>query len=244
VVLVLTALTPVQAVCGGNPQILTRSGAGTSASFVFGSTWANSYYAGYAPFGTTGAAPISANAEATFWALGTGNPIAGPGDDAGLYTFPTYSWMFYNATYYGNQWYGAEINSGWGLHSAIDGCITNAGALACTCVLITDDDGTTGYFAIASNAGVINTWDAFLTQPGTDPAGNFNPIRRLPVRRQLRMRPDRLQGDADGRRARRARADLALSRMDGDDRGRWWCPAGRDYGYTGCCRVALRHCRH
>jgi hypothetical protein len=76
--IMITSLTPIEAACGSNPLIRTRTGPGTEASFILGSSWAHSYYAGYPAFGSM--PPISPNADATFWALGTGDPAIGPGD--------------------------------------------------------------------------------------------------------------------------------------------------------------------
>jgi hypothetical protein len=177
VVLVLAALSPVEAICGSNPLIRTRTGPGTSASFIWGSSWAHSYYAGYPAFGSM--PPLSANADATFWALGTGNPALGPGDDAGTWTAAANGWMYYINSYYGG-WYAAEIFTGWGTSNAIDGCVQNNPAGSCTCVLITDQDGTTGYFALASDDADA-AWNFDLVQPGTDGSGNFSGIILEPI---------------------------------------------------------------
>jgi hypothetical protein len=125
-----------------------------------------------------GIPPVSPNVQATFWALGTGNPIVGPGADAGSYTVPAFPWLYFYAGYSN---FAAQINSGWGLSSFIDGCIQDNGPLACTCVLITDHDGADSYFALVSNAGAPGTWDTILTQPGNDAAGNAGPIILRPI---------------------------------------------------------------
>jgi len=185
--ILLAGLTPIEAACGGNPLIVTRIGPGTDASFIWsvgqwdGSNDYPGYYPRYPPFSYS-VTPISPMAEATFWALGAGDPVLGPGHDAGEWTFPAYSWIYYNQTYYGYGHYAAELFAGWGAHSIIDGCIQDDPPGTCTCVLITDEDGAEGYFAIASNASDSITWFTELVQPGTDPAGNFNPIvlRQIP----------------------------------------------------------------
>jgi hypothetical protein len=186
VVLVLVALTPVEAACGGNPLLKTRTGAYTSASFIWsagqwdGSSYYPYYYTGYPPNNYGGVPPLTANAQATFWALGTGNPATGPGDDAGVYTFPANPWIYYYSNTYGLN-FAAEIFTGWG-QGGIDGCVQNNPVDSCTCLLITDDDGTSGYFALLSAEGDETTWNFDLVQPGNDGAGNFNPIilQRIP----------------------------------------------------------------
>jgi hypothetical protein len=173
------ALIPAEAACGGNPLIATRSGPGTSASFIWTDGWDVGYFAGYPPYSASGIVPFSANATATFWALGAGNPTVGVGIDAGTWTQPPAAWMYYNNTYFGG-WYAAEIFAGWGRDAGIDGCIQDFPAGICDCVLMTDQDGSTGYFAMLSKE-TDALWNAFLTQPGNDGAGNFAPIIMMPI---------------------------------------------------------------
>jgi hypothetical protein len=185
-------LMPAEAACGGNPLIKTRVGASqtaNAASFVFNpATFAASYfysptYGVFPPFARY-ATPWSANATAMFWAVGTGDPLLGPGDDSGTFNFPTYPWMYYAPTYYNPTYYGnyaGEIFLGWGNSEAIDGCLQTNEVGNCTCLLIEDNDGATGYFAMASAYASPPAWNSDLIQPGNDPAGNFAGITLAPI---------------------------------------------------------------
>jgi hypothetical protein len=170
-----TASIPAHAACGGNPLIQTVSGP-NGTSFIWNSgTFVPGYYPGLPPYSTT--TPWTTSFEATFWALGTGDPAIGPGDDAGIWTVPPFYWAYHNPTYYvGGYYYAGTIFGGWGAHGGIDGCIQNNPPGSCTCVLMTDEDGVDGYYAITSNAASAGVWITQLTQPGNDPAGNASPI--------------------------------------------------------------------
>ena len=66
------------------------------------------------------------------------------------------------------------------MSNCIDGCIQLNPPGTCTCVLIEDNDGVNGYFAIVSNAtDPIYTTD--LDQPANDGSGNLGPIRLAPI---------------------------------------------------------------
>jgi hypothetical protein len=176
VLVLAAALTPAQAACGGNPVIQTFTGPyGTSFIWV-GGVFNPGYYPYYPPFGNYYTKPWTPAFEATFWALGTGNPAIGPGDDAGSFTVPPAAWAYYNPTYYGAYYYAGSIFSGWGLSAAIDGCIQNNPPLSCTCVLLTDEDGVTGYYAALGNNASSGLWWTQLDQPGNDGALNAGPL--------------------------------------------------------------------
>jgi hypothetical protein len=203
VLFLAAAMAPAQAACAGNPLIKTAFGPIPQASFIWSQgQWASapSYLTSYAPFKyavppyPAPPRPLSANTEATFWALGTGNPAVGPGDDAGGYThsgLPDFvypaggtSWLYLNYSYAGSGYYyyfAGEIFTGWGASAAIDGCVQNNAPGTCTCLLITDHDPTDSYFAILSDNADINTWNTELSQPGSDGAGNFGEIILRPV---------------------------------------------------------------
>lgn len=181
VLVVAAALTPAHAVCGGNPVIQTFTGPNGTSFIWNGGTFVPGYYPAYPPFGVNYAPPWTPLFEATFWALGAGNPAIGPGDDAGTFTVPPWSWAYYNPTYYGYYQYAGSIFTGWGANSAIDGCLQNSPPGTCTCVLMTDEDGTDGYFAITGNAASAGIWWTQLDQPGSDGAGNAGPIILQPM---------------------------------------------------------------
>ena len=179
---VAAAVTPAQAACGSAALVSTTDATGNKSFIwnegVFEATYCNGY-PGYAPAGYY-SPPVTAAFTADFWALGTGNPTLGAGDDNGAwgadqwfayYALPTYS--FYES---------AQIFTNWGAASAIDGCIFNSGPTGapdpgeeCTCVLLLDQDGTDGYYAMVANSTDAIS-DSYLTQPGNDCNNNAGSI--------------------------------------------------------------------
>lgn len=168
-------LSPAQASCGAPSQIATITVDGTSFVWNAGVFTPNYYYGapGYAPgMYAPGNPPVTAAFTGVFWSVGNGDPAIGSGDDNGLFTIDRYF------SYYGNpglDYYEAgSFATTWAADSIIDGCISNAGApgTTCTCVLLTDQDGATGYYAMAANRTDILE-DTLLNMPGTD--GNGNP---------------------------------------------------------------------
>lgn len=197
IALLLTPST-VSAACGGNPIIRTYDGVayGYPDSFVWNpAQFSAEYYPGYPPFGIM--PPWSFTLEATFWALGTGDPVLGTGDDAGAFTVPPYDWAYYAPTYYGYYYYAGVILSGWGLSGAIDGCVQNNPPNSCTCVLLTEQDVGVGYFAILGNAATSGTWITWLVQPGNDGAGNAAPITLQPIPKPIFLSVARRPGTFD-----------------------------------------------
>ena len=213
VLFLAAALAPAEAACGGNPLIKTAIGPIPQASFIWSQgQWgpvAPSYIAGYSPRGgyPVGPPPMTANTRLTFWALGTGDPIVGPGDDAGAYVFgpaqpayyPKTPMLYLNYSYVGYGFYiynAGEIFTGWGANALIDGCVQTNPPGSCTCVLITDNDGTNGYFAIASDDADA-AWNFDLVQLGNDGAGNFGPIILRPVPKPTIIHTARKGGSND-----------------------------------------------
>jgi hypothetical protein len=185
VLVLAAALTPAQAACGGNPVIQTFAGPYGTSFIWTQNIFAPGYYPGYPPFGNYYTKPWTPAFEATFWALGTGDPAVGPGDDAGTWTVPPWPWAYYNPTYYGYYYYAGSIFAGWGANAGIDGCLQNNPPGTCTCVLLTDEDGTDGYFAITGNNASAGLWWTQLDQPGFDGAGNAAPIILWPMPRPV-----------------------------------------------------------
>lgn len=187
VAVVASVLPQAYAVCGAAGVLSTNSGGVRSWSWNPGMPgWnAPNYYTGYAPYTFTGP-PLSAGAEGLFWRLGTGNTALGAGDDSGTWfasaaPIGAYGnggpgwWYHYSA---GGYYYAAELLTGWGANPGIDGCITSGGS--CTCILLTDEVGGVGYFALLANTAAANL-DTSFTQPGNDGAGNFGPIIMAPL---------------------------------------------------------------
>jgi hypothetical protein len=193
-VAVVLLLVPqaAQAACGGNPLIQTFSGPYGSSFVWVENVFVPEFYPYYPPFAAT--PPWTPRFEATFWALGSGDPIVGPGDDAGIWTVPPYDWAYHNPTYYGYYHYAGSIFAGWGAHGGIDGCLQNNPPGSCTCVLLTDQDSAVGYFAIAGNAASAGLWWTQLDQPGNDGAGNAAPIVLAPIPKPIFLSVSRRPG--------------------------------------------------
>ncbi len=170
---------PTFAACGGNPLIMSFNGPNGNSFVWVEDVFQADFYPSYPPFGLT--PPWTMRFAATFWALGTGNPVLGLGDDAGVFTVPPYDWAYYEPTYYGYYYYAGIIISGWGRSGLIDGCVQNNPPNSCTCVLLTDQYSGVGYFAILGNAATTGTWITWLDQPGSDGAGNAAPIILKPI---------------------------------------------------------------
>mgnify|MGYP003571918905 FL=1 len=179
------ALTPVvEAACSAPVSIGTTSVDGKS--FIWSAaTFVPTYngYPNYAPYSTgAGNTTVSPAFEGVFWSAGFGDPTIGLGDDNGAFA-PSDGWFYYRgygAPYY--FYYAAEIFTTWAALPSIDGCLLNGGGgtETCTCVLLTDQDGADGFYAMVSNRTNIGS-DTFLNQPGNDGNGNAGPIILQPV---------------------------------------------------------------
>jgi hypothetical protein len=166
---------PLLAACGDFATLGTNAGPdGKSGIWTAAGQWtAPSYYAGYLPF--TYEPPVSPNFAGKFWALGTGNPLPGAGDDSN--TWDASNWFyFYGPGGYGS-FFAGEVFTGWGGSAQIDGCVPLGG---CTCMLLTDEIGGVTYSALLS-AQADATNSTFFNQPGTDGAGNGGPIMLMPL---------------------------------------------------------------
>ena len=154
--MVAAALPPAQAACG-SPILLDTVG----ENLISNPDWCGG--AGVGCYDSVSGPPVSANVKGVFWALGTGDPVLDVGDDSGGFTGglgPTDSWIKQVSEVFGAGLYhypafatlkgGAGFQSGnpvnWSL--PVDGCVENAGADPCTCVLLTDEWNGQGYFAI------------------------------------------------------------------------------------------------
>lgn len=194
-VLALSISAPTNANCGTNAIISTQAADGTS--FIFTPTFQN--FSGYynvgagAPFtysydaGNPAPSALSPNARVSFWHLGNGNPQVGLGNDNGGFDIVAEGGLYgygyaSGPNYAGGFWEGATINTGWDSSalSATDGCLTGGD---CMCLLISDDDGGVGLFAILGGQSSLNL-DTFMnrsgTTDGTDPTKNA-PIVLQPI---------------------------------------------------------------
>ena len=174
--LLAAAAQPVFASCGDAALLGTNVGTAKSGIWTETGLWVTpSYYVGFLPFEYE--PPVTVNFSGKWWALGTGDPAGGSGDDSN--TWPVANWFYY----YGPGGYGSffagEIFGGWGQSAEIDGCIDNNPS-ECTCILLTDRVGDQSYFALlAAQADPTN--NTFFDQPGTDGAGNAGPIVLKPT---------------------------------------------------------------
>ena len=167
--LIAAAVQPVLASCGSATLLGTNDQG--EKSFIWNETiFTPSYYAGYAQFDTN--PPWSANFSGQWWALGSGDPAPGAGDDSNIWTVDNWTYYYANTAY--GYFYGGEMFGGWGQAAVIDGCILN-NATGCPCILLTDNGPDSSAFALLAGQrdATGNTW---YNQPGTDGAGNNGPI--------------------------------------------------------------------
>ena len=168
--LLAAVVQPVFASCGSATLLGTKADA-NNASFIWNeNTFVPSYYAGYAPFSTN--PPWTANFSGLWWAVGTGDPAPGAGDDSNVWTVDNWAYYYVNSAY--GYYYAGEIFGGWGQAAVIDGCILN-NPTGCTCILLTDNGPDSSAFALLS-ATRDATGNTFFNQPGSDGAGNNGPI--------------------------------------------------------------------
>jgi hypothetical protein len=168
------ALTPVEAACGGPRVITTKTTAQASWVWNPGAFGTPACAVGKPPYGYN-ATPVSPEFEGMCWALGTGNPVVGLGDDVGTFvadgsnTTWTY-WTYYPpGSAYPGLSYAAILAIDWAASPTIDGC---GPTLTCQCVLLSDQAGGTGYFALLTGQSSL-AGDVDLTQPGTGCGENW-----------------------------------------------------------------------
>ena len=186
---VAAAVTPALAACGSAAVIGTTDQAGNKTFVWNGGVFTPNYYSGYPGYAPAmypgGNPPVTAAFSSVFWAMGTGNPVVGAGDDNGGFTDD--NWFAYYALPAYGFYESGQIFTNWGAAAVIDGCLSNSGpttdpdpGLECTCMLLLDQDGTDGYYAMISNSTNAVS-DTFYTQPGSDGNGNSGPIVMAPI---------------------------------------------------------------
>jgi hypothetical protein len=180
-VLALAAVvSPAQASCGAPYQITSLQPDGIK-SFVWTENVFTPNYNFYdQPTMYPGNPPVSPNFTGAFWAYGVGQA-----NNSGA--FGVENWFSYYALPSFQLYVGGEIFTTWAANSDIVGCLFNGGTTAgaldgqeCSCVLLTDHDGTTGYYAALGN-GIDANGNAFLGQAGTDGFGNGAPLILKPI---------------------------------------------------------------
>jgi hypothetical protein len=184
VVLVLgLAARPASGACLAPLQITSVESDGSRSFIWTDQVFLPDYYVGspgYAPaMYPDGNPPFTRAFEGVFWSVGHGDPVVGLGDDNGSFAVddPLQPWLSYYALPSYLYYEAAELFTTWAADSAIDGCLFNGGpgGETCTCVLLTDQDGTEGYYAILGNSTTPGH-DTYLAQPGSDGNGNRGPI--------------------------------------------------------------------
>lgn len=184
VALALGAAVPARAACGQG--ITTWTGGAQSWAWTDGAGVV--YSGGYWPWFEDADKPFSPEAIGIFWAFGSGNPETGQGNDSGTtFMAPTMiepigisalyyqDWGVTGTTHY---YSASSIVGNWSL-PAVDGCV---GTNACECVLLQDERGGVGYFAIIA-AMTSDGGDLFLNQGGSDGYGNSLPyiLKEIPA---------------------------------------------------------------
>jgi hypothetical protein len=228
-VVALSLSAPVGAACGAPALITTITASGST--FVFNPTFASHYSFFYGPYGPAvysydGAnpapTPLSAAASISFWAVGTGDPAFGVGNDNGPYDMVENGGFYfggytYSATIPGGYLQAGRLAGTWenptAAGEATDGCV---GGNNCMCVLISDQDGTEGFYAIA---GALSdaTFSTSINLGGSDGNGNNLPIALVNIAAPSITDSVRDQGSFD--------VNLGISAA---------APAGGNYVQNGC----------
>jgi hypothetical protein len=108
---------------------------------------------------------ITEDFEGFFWALGSGHPVHGAGNDSGIFKAMGEGrdgWIQREAGY------PATFNTSWASNRHIDNCIDDSDAeTKCTTVLLTDQHNGTGYFAVLTSAADRGNYS--FVQPGNAP---------------------------------------------------------------------------
>ena len=181
-VVALSVSAPVGANCGTTAIISTITATGTT--FVFNPTFATHPSFFYGPYGPAvysydGAnpapTPLSAAANITFWAVGTGDPAVGFGDDNGAYDIIAGGGFYFGGYTYssyipGGYLQAGVVNATW--EGGTDNCV---GSNNCMCVLFSDQDGDAGFFAIGGGSSDANV-NTVINLGGSDGNGNNEAI--------------------------------------------------------------------
>ncbi len=190
-VLALSLAAPLQASCGTFAQITNIDGTGAT-SFLVNTAFQNfggdpgTYYGtgAYGPYNFSfdpanpANTPLSPAAQITFWRTGTGDPAVGMGDDNGTYDMIANGGFYFSGTLptstFGGYIRGGKLLGTW-QPAGIDGCV---GANSCMCLLVTDQDGVNGDWAILGAMSNAN-FNSFMDIGGTDGVANLAPIRMV-----------------------------------------------------------------
>jgi predicted small secreted protein len=186
-VLALSMAAPLQASCNtvaGMSTIDVATG-NNSTSFITNLAFQNhpGYGTGnYGPYTFSydpldpAVAPLSPAASITFWRQGSGDPAVGAGDDNGIYDMIATGGFYYTgyppSSNYGGYLRGGVLQGSW-QPPGIDGCVE---ASSCMCLLITDQNGSDGQFAILGGRSDA-TFNSLLSIGGTDGFNHFAPIK-------------------------------------------------------------------
>jgi hypothetical protein len=186
-VVALSLSAPVGADCGATALISTIAPGGNT--FVFNPTFASHYSFFYGPYGPAvfsydiadpAPTPLSAAASITFWAVGTGDPAVGMGDDNGAVDIIANGGFYFGGYTYSSYIPGGYLQAGnvfsnW--QGGVDGCVEG---LNCMCVLFSDQDGDAGFFAISGGQSAAN-FDTSINLGGSDGNGNNLPIALVSI---------------------------------------------------------------
>ena len=155
---------PVSAACVPPYRILTTTpGSQDVPLLVSNPDWCGE-------FGCYGTPPVSADLNGVFWSLGTGHPQVGLGDDSGAWHVSHWSkheaiGPFEGGFYHYQGWLTRPTGPApvpgppfqWNDSPLIDGCVANQGPSSgidgteCTCALLSDQWGPSGYFAVLAS---------------------------------------------------------------------------------------------
>ena len=194
-VVLSSGFQPVLGSCASSRTI--QSGPGD----IYHDEWyACCFYPGYG-FGSFDGPPLSSNAKAFFWTLGSGNPALGQGADSANLThvgwIEQYTFPLYNPYY----WRAASIDADWS-DPRVDGCVDDGGASPaldgdeCVAGVLADLPETGPVYDPAKLAVVTGQVDAAgnasLAQPGGAPIV-LRDIPKSPITNTQGILPSRVR---------------------------------------------------
>jgi hypothetical protein len=178
VLLVLAGMSDVAfGSCASAYRLTTKPSVGPG-SYIWTEGYFIPSYVSDAPphmYSPTAAPPVTFDFGGVFWALGHGHPDVGTGDDSGA--LDPFDWFeyAYNRNYPNPLYYAGVVSASWD-DAGVDGCVEGS---ECTAVLLSDRYDGDAHFALVTALNTGST--TYLTQPGTDPAGNASPIILRPI---------------------------------------------------------------
>lgn len=181
--LVASMAQPVSASCSPIAAPLTNGTLSHEGSSIYRYNWPVALSYGNCSYASCGIdisydmpALDLATLQGVFWAIGSGDPTFGPGDDNG--SFAVQGWITQLDSpgfYYSANILSPEGGVGWGTGAGIDGCVLNSlTANRCTCMMLTQNGSDGPQFAVFSAKADVSARSEFV-YPG-NAAIEFCPV--------------------------------------------------------------------